>query len=142
MTIGSNGIRFSPCPRASQPWLLNPDHQTDLLLYPIVIISMAVYYGFTKKQVDSLNELFSIFLTPAPLELSSSPSAPPSASPSELPHPQSVSVPVSTRPYPPSPSVETMKEVKDKQISLRNIQQMRKKHGASKKDMYRLATIR
>ena len=133
MTNGSNGTRNSPCPRAPQLRLLNPDHQTDLLLGPIVLISMAVCHDFTKKQVDSLNELFSIVLAPAPLELSSSPSAPPSAPPSELPHPQSVSVPVSARSYPPSPSVKTMKEVKHKQISLRNIQQMRKKHGASKK---------
>lgn len=111
---GSNGIRLNPYPRALQPRLLVPNHQMILLLGPIVIITMAVCHSFIKKQVDSLNKPFSIFLAPTLLELSSSPSAPPSAPLSELPYPQSVSVPVSARPYPPSPSVETMKEVKHK----------------------------
>ena len=80
--------------------------------------------GFTKKQLDRLNELFSSFL-PAPL-----PAPPPSALPSEPPHLQSTSAPpIPTRSYPPSPSVETIEEV---EYPLQ-VRQMRKKHGVSKK---------
>ena len=80
-------------------------------------ITMATYManGFTEKQLDRLNELFNSFLPasappPAPLEL-------PSALPSDLPHLQSPSAPPApTRSYPPSPSVETIKEVEQKQV--------------------------
>lgn len=102
--------------------------------------------GFTKKQIDSLNELFGNFLAPpAPPELpSAQPSAPPAALPSalqlcspapselpsELPHPHPIPAPVSAQYYTPSPSGETVEEVG---YPLRNIKQMRKKHGASRK---------
>ena len=54
--------------------------------------------------------------------------------PPELP-PQLIPTPVPTRSYPPSPSVETIEEVEQKQVykPLRNVKQMRRKHGASRR---------
>ena len=145
VTYGSNDLRSAPQPRAPQSTVTQLRQSDDPFARPIVLITMATYMasGFTKKLIDSLNELFNIFLAPpAPLEL---PSAPPvalpsalqlcSPAPSELPHPQPISTPVSARSYTPSPSVETMEEAG---YPLRNIKQMgkkqmRKKHGASKK---------
>ena len=103
-------------------------------------------HGFTKRQLESLDELFNtvVFdplqnrlilpsaLPPAP------PSAPPAAlqpctaAPSEPPHQQLIPAPVATRSYPPTPSVELIEEVEHKQIPLRNIGLMKKKLGASK----------
>ena len=90
---------------------------------------MAICHRPAKKRVDSLNEPFNIFLTPAPLELlpTAQPSAPllalhpaPSELPSEPPYPLLVPAPVSATP---SPSVETVEEV---EYPLRG-RQMRKK---------------
>ena len=110
--------------------------------------------GFTKKQYHSIQELFDSFCRQqqrSPVPPSPPPSAPqaqPIASPPahkpctqappELPPqpPTRVPAPVPTRSYPPSPSVETVQEVELKQvykIPLRDIRQMRMKHGASKK---------
>ena len=104
-------------------------------------------HGFTKRQLESLDELFNtvVFdplqnrlilpsaLPPAPPP--APPSAPPSAlctpAPSELP-PQPIPAPVATRSYPPSPCVEAIQEVEYRQIPLRNIGPMKKKLGASK----------
>ena len=54
--------------------------------------------------------------------------------PLELP-PQPITAPVPARSYPPSPSVETIEEVEQKQVykPLRNVKQMRQKFGAARK---------
>ena len=90
--------------------------------------------GLTKKQLDSLYELFNGFLAPsAPQELSAPPPAPLSALPPEPPHQQSISAPVlgpiSTRSSPPLPSVESIEEVEQKQVykPLRKIGQKRRR---------------
>ena len=96
--------------------------------------------GFTKQQWEKLNEIFSSFRSPAP------PPAPPSTplaalqpctqAPSKPPHqqliPAPIPTPVTTRSYPPTPSIETIEEVEHKQIPLRNIRPISKKLGASK----------
>ena len=100
---------------------------------------MAINYGFSEEQLNRLDKLFDKFLARLALPPSAPPPAPPALqpAPSELPHIQSTSAPnptpVSARSAPPPPSVETIEEVEYKQIPLRNIQQMRKKHRASKK---------
>ena len=137
MKSGSNGIRLSPCPQAPQPRLLNPDHQTILLLGPIVFITIAIGHGLTRQQIDSLNEPINIFLAP---QASAPPSAPPSAlqpcnpALSELLS-QPIFTPLSACSYPPSSSVETIEEVEQKQVykPLRKIQQTMNKYEASKK---------
>ena len=94
-------------------------------------------YGFTKTQFDSFNEPFSTFLPPPTLPTSAPLSTlqPCNPTPSEL-SPQPISASTSSRPYAPSPSVETIEEV-EKQIynALRNTRQMRNKLEASSRKM-------
>ena len=68
--------------------------------------------SFTKKQLESLNELFSTFLAPAPLELS--PALPALLLDLLLDPPYLQTIP--TRSYPPLLSVEMIEEVEYKQI--------------------------
>ena len=111
-------------------------------------------HGFTKRQLESLDEFFNtVVFNPLQNRLilpSALPSAPPtsappsalqlctSAAPSEPPHQQLIPAPVATRSYPPTPSVESIQEVEHKQIPLRNIGPMKKKLGASKMPASRL----
>ena len=112
--------------------------------------------GFTKKQWNSLQELFKTSPAAPPIApLAAPPQAPPSAPPAQPaqpepsaplpapklpplpptnpPAPQPISAPVS---YPPSPSIETIEEVEYKQVykPLRNTrkQLIGQKHRASK----------
>ena len=102
--------------------------------------------GFTKKQWNSLQELFKTSPAAPPIALPIAPAAAPAAPaaappspklpllpPTNPPAPQPISAPVS---YPPSPSIETIEEVEYKQVykPLRNTrkQLIGQKHRASK----------
>ena len=66
VTYGSNDLRSAPQPRAPQSTVAQLRQSDDPFARPIVLITMATYMAnaFTKKQIDSLNELFNIFLAP------------------------------------------------------------------------------